>query len=284
MSGYQKFVISGFHIARLLKSAPGKTKISLNLGITTEEVIKSGEDLLFPDGQRIKLSTLQTANKKRHNEDCFLIENDTLFYLYSFENSRAYKLYEPHIDWPPTLWINGSVMHAVSVSKPTEEAENKVKALGHVSGKVFDTCFGLGYTSIELVKKGAAKVYTCESSKSVIEIAEVNPWSIEAFKNKKINLENIDVIKAIMKIDDNKFDLILHDPPNVKIEGDLYSLNFYKELYRVLKRGGTLYHFVGGGRVPHEYKVDYTKGAINRLLEAGFRKVSKSYRGIVAYK
>ncbi len=284
MNEYQKFVISGFHIERLLKAKPGKIKISLDLGLTTTEVTKSENEFLLPGGQTIELKILGNANKKRHLEDCFLIENNSLLYMYLFSENRAYKLYESHIDWPPTLWINGSVMHTVSVSKPTEEAENKVNTLGRIFGNVFDTCFGLGYTSIELIKKGATSVYTCELSNDVIEIAKANPWSRETFESKSIELENIDVAKAIVKINDNKFDSILHDPPNVKIEGDLYSLSFYKELYRVLKQGGTLYHFIGGGRTPREYKVNYTKGAVNRLQEAGFRKVSKSYRGIIAYK
>jgi predicted methyltransferase len=284
MDNYKKFVISGYHIAKILKHKPGKIEISLDLGITKSEVTKTDNELIFPDGQKIQFSILEKAIKKRHLEDCFLIEKNLLLYIYIFENSTVYKLYESNIDWSPTLFINGSVMHAISVSSPIEEAKDKAKTFGNISGNIFDTCFGLGYTSIELIKNGAENVYTCEPSKGVIEIAKINPWSREAFENEKINLKNVDVLKEIVKIKDNEFDYILHDPPNVKINGDLYSLNFYKELHRVLKPNGKLYHFIGGGRIPREYKIDYTKGVIKRLLTAGFIKVDKSYRGVLAWK
>ncbi len=284
MRKYQGFVVSGYHIAKLLECKSGGMEISLDLGLTKDYVVKQGNKFLFPDGQILELSQLEKVNKKRHAQDCFLIEDNSLLYLYSFEYNTAYKLYEPHIDWPPTLWINGSMMHTVSVSKPTEEADNKVKVLGNIKGEVLDTCFGLGYTSIELAKNGANTVRTFELSQSVIEIARVNPWSKEAFSNEKIKLENSDAYHSVTTLRDKEFDLVLHDPPNVKIESSLYSLTFYKELYRILKNDGKLYHFVGGGRVSHQYKVNYLSGVVRRLSEAGFRKIQRSYRGVVATK
>lgn len=258
--------------------------MSLDLGITKSRVVKDKDELLFPDGQKIRLEHFEKINKRRHLQDCFLIEENELVYLYSFEDNSVYKLYEPHIDWPPTLWINGSMMHTVSVSKPTEEAREKVRGLGKIYGNALDTCFGLGYTAIELARSHADSVRTFEHSESVIEIARSNPWSRNAFGNEKIKLENSDIYEAIKDMKDEEFNIVLHDPPNVKIEGDLYSLAFYKELYRVLKSGGTVYHFVGGGRIPHEYKVDYLKGVLRRLSEAGFSRVQKAYRGAIAIK
>ncbi len=284
MNERHRFVISGYHIAKLLECKSDGMEISLDLGLTTSYVSRQGDMLLFPDGQAIKFGLLEKAHKKRNLQDCFSVEDNSLLYLYLFENNTIYKLYEPHIDWPPTLWINGSMMHTVSVSKPTEEAENKVKTIGTINGNALDTCFGLGYTSIELAKRGANTVRTFELSKSVIEIARMNPWSKKAFDNAKIKLENIDIYNAAKTLNDKEFDLVLHDPPNIKMEGNLYSLAFYKEIYRILKNEGRVYHFVGGGRIPHEYKVNYIKGVARRLLEAGFRKVEKSYRGIIAIK
>jgi hypothetical protein len=283
MGEHQNFVISGYHIEKLLKHDPGRMRISLDLGITDSEVTKTRSGILLPDGQAIKLELLESAHKKRHLEDCFLIEDGSLIFLYSFRDNMTYKLYEPHADWPPTLSINGSVMHTVSVSKPNEEARSKVRALGRISGKVLDTCFGLGYVSIELAGKGA-DVSAFELSEDVIELARANPWSRRAFEDKRIRVENLDVYEAIRGIGDSEFDSVLHDPPNVKIAGDLYSLSFYRELYRVLKPGGTVYHFVGGGRIPREHRVDYMRGVVNRLSEAGFKAVRKSYRGAVAVK
>ena len=278
-----KFILSGFHLSEILKHQNETFDISLDLGISKSKITWEGEHLIFPGGQELDINTIKKANK-RGNHDCFLLENNSLYFIYIFENQTAYKLYEPHIDYPPTLWINGSVMHTISVSNPVEDAKNKVKLFGEISGEVLDTCFGLGYTAIELKNAGADKVYTYEISKAVLEIAKVNPWSGEAFSSNKILIHNTDIIPTIKKFSEEKFSFILHDPPNIKINGDLYSLAFYKELYRVLERGGVLYHFVGGGRAPKEYKVDYTKGVIKRLYAVGFRKALKSYEGVLAYK
>ncbi len=284
MAAKSNIIISGYHVTELLWHRPGALRISLDLGVSASEVIKSDTRISFRDGRSIDLQLIQNASKKRHKEDCFLVDDGSLTFIYAFEDSKVYKLYEPHIDWPPTIFINGSMMHTVSVSKPTDEAENKVKALGEIAGDIFDTCFGLGYSAIKLVESGASSVYSCEVSNCAIKIAKLNPWSKEAFLNKKITLENTDAKIAAANSKDERFDYILHDPPNVNMAGDLYSLKFYKELYRILKPGGKIYHFVGGGKVPHEYKVDYTKGVARRLAEAKFKRISKSYRGLVASK
>jgi predicted methyltransferase len=278
-----RFIVSGFHLSEILRHQNETFDISLDLGMSKSKITREGRYIIFPDGQKLDIDIIKRANK-RNNQDCFLFEKGSLYFIYIFENQTVYKLYEPHIDYPPTLWINGSLMHTVSVSNPIEDGKDKVKTLGEIHGEVLDTCFGLGYTAIELKNIGADKVYTYEISKAVLEIAKVNPWSKEAFGSNKILIHNSDIISAIRQFPEEKFSFILHDPPNVKINGDLYSLAFYKELYRVLERNGALYHFIGGGRIPREYKVNYTKGVIERFYAAGFKKVVKSYRGVVAYK
>ena len=63
----------------------------------------------------------------------------------------------------------------------------------------------------------------------------------------------------------------MHDPPTSSLGGALFSREFYKELLRVLKPGGILYHYIGdpdsksGGRD--------TAAVGKRLKEAGFRMV-----------
>ncbi|MGC8648907.1 MAG: MnmC family methyltransferase [Candidatus Micrarchaeia archaeon] len=281
----QNFVLSGYHINTLLKSTLGNIKISLNLGLSHEVVNKTENFIYLPNGESLDLSILKKISKRRSEHDCFIVEDNDLSFIYSFENSSVYKLYEPHMDWPPTLFINGSVMHAVSVSKPTEEGEIKANMLGEVKNNIIlDTCFGLGYSSIRLLDRGAKYIYSYEISESVIKIAKINPWSRKAFEDNRLSLKNKDIKKDISELKNEYFDKILHDPPNVKIDGDLYSLNFYKELYRILKPKGILYHFVGGGRIPREYKVDYLKGVVNRLAYAGFKNIKKSYRGVIAEK
>ncbi len=284
MAENKGYVVSGYHIAELAKHAPGKIRVSLDLGLTVSEVTKDDDMLHLPDGQRIAVELLKKVDRKRDNENCYLIEDDSLLYIYMFEGKHTYRLYEPHMDWPPTLWISGSMMHTVSVSRPTDEADLKVKSLGRVFGRVLDTCFGLGYSAIGLARSGAGKVDTYEISDSVIEIAKSNPWSKRVFKDSRIALKNEDVYEAVQSMKDESYDFILHDPPNVKIDGRLYSLAFYREMYRIMKRGGKVYHFVGGGRIPREYAVDYMTGVSKRLSEAGFANVKKAYRGFTAVK
>ncbi len=278
-------IISGFHIAELLSSANGKVQISLDLGLSKAAVEKSKDGATFPGGQFISTEKLLHAKRRHHDEDCFKIDGNSIFYLYRFDGKTAYRLYEPKKDWPPTLWINGSMMHTVSVSKPTDEAMEKARELGRRPGMVLETCFGLGYSAIALIQKcGAIGVSSHEISSDVLDIARENPWSGKALSDSRINVSNNDIKEAIHEVEDSSFDSVLHDPPNVKIDGELYSEKFYSELFRVLKRGGKLYHFVGGGKTPHEYKVNYTRGVMRRLSEAGFSSVKRSYRGVSAVK
>ena len=62
---------------------------------------------------------------------------------------------------------------------------------------------------------------------------------------------------------------MLHDPPRFGIAGELYSLEFYEQLARVLKKKGRLFHYTGtpnkltsGRDVPNE--------VAKRLQRAGF--------------
>ncbi len=77
---------------------------------------------------------------------------------------------------------------------------------------------------------------------------------------------------------------VIHDPPMFKLAGHLYSQAFYQGLYRVLKRNGRLFHYVGdpdsrSGR-------NITRGVMKRLGEAGFSRVTGRPRafGVVAVK
>ena len=280
----QDIIISGFHIRSILDHAEGDLEISLDLGMSHSTIHKSKARVLLPDGQSIPVEKLERAARRHNNEDCFIIRDGSLFYIYRFNGRSVYRLYEPKKDWPPTLWINGSMMHTVSVSKPTDEAREKASELGRHPGRVLETCFGLGYASEEMAGLGAKSVTSYEISSDVLDMTRENPWSKAALSDSKIQVSNSDVAESVLSIDEGSFDSILHDPPNVKIEGDLYSLKFYTELCRVLRKGGTLYHFVGGGKTPHEYKVNYTRGVMRRLSLAGFTKVSRAYRGVKAVK
>ena len=58
------------------------------------------------------------------------------------------------------------------------------------------------------------------------------------------------------------------------LAGELYGERFYQELYRVLKKRGTLFHYTGN---PHLIRrgSDFVDQAVRRLRKAGFSKVEK---------
>ncbi|MGB9827929.1 MAG: methyltransferase, partial [Thermosphaera sp.] len=66
--------------------------------------------------------------------------------------------------------------------------------------------------------------------------------------------------------------------------GDLYGLDFYKELYRVIKPGGILYHYTGLPGFKSNYSI--LKGIKNRLERAGFIRVyfDEESQGFIAWK
>ena len=69
-----EFVLSGYHINNMLQAPPGEIKISLDLGMTAGSVVKTENEINFPDGQILSLSELKDTLKKRQPEDCFLVK------------------------------------------------------------------------------------------------------------------------------------------------------------------------------------------------------------------
>ncbi len=280
-------VLSGYHLKEIMEKADeGEEKgvISLDFGISKTEFKLNNEKATFPEyNESLDLNDIRRLIKKRSINDCFLIKDNEPVWIYSFSDEYGVlKLYEPKIDYPPTLFINGSYMHAIRVSKPTEEAFEKAKMLNGISGTVLETCFGLGYSTIQLAKnKNIKEVVACEISPEVIEIAELNPWSKEAFACKSVNLHNEDVSKFVSTVKASSFDGILHDPPNFNKFEYLYSESFYSELYRILKPNGKLYHFIG---TKGSGNISIYRSTKRKLQAAGFSRVTEGYRGLIATK
>ncbi|MCX8189965.1 MAG: RsmD family RNA methyltransferase [Candidatus Diapherotrites archaeon] len=179
----------------------------------------------------------------------------------------VYKLLQTP-DWP-ALMIDGILMHRIKGTSPKKDAEDKIALLKIRGGNVLDICTGLGYTAI-IASHYADYVVTIEKDKEVIRIARKNPASEELFNSKKISLIEGDATKVIKKFQNEFFDYIIHDPPTFARAGELYSGSFYKELFRVLRYKGVLFHYTG---LPCERyrKKSLRKGIIERLRAAGFR-------------
>ncbi len=123
---------------------------------------------------------------------------------------------------------------------------------------VLDFCFGLGYntitalkisskikvTALELDKDILKEVLTnvvpdeYKSENELVKIAVQN--SLDKIKNDKINLIIGDAKEEIKKLPSNSFNAIFFDPFSPGKHKELWSLDIFKECYRILKKNGRL--------------------------------------------
>lgn len=171
-------------------------------------------------------------------------------------------------DWgPPTFEIDGIKMLPTALVSPYADAERKVGLVQPRGKVVLDTCGGLGYFAAWCMKGQARQVLSFEKNADVIWLRSLNPWSPGSGHG--LTLTQGDITEHIGTLDTGSVDAILHDPPRFGIAGELYSLAFYEQLARVLKRKGRLFHYTGtpnkltsGRDVPNE--------VLKRLQRAGF--------------
>ncbi len=259
-----------------------------------ERVLAKGESTIVEE--EVSLNIKKEHGKICLNDTCF--DEHKLISLLPKMKDRIYAVLEDGLlpleirskhyyklkalDAPkhPTLEIDGIHMHRISKVDPWKDTLSKVKPLKIKNGeKVLDTCMGLGYTAIAANQLGA-EVITVEKNEEVIELATWNPWSSK-LKNVKVMVGDVrDVIKGFS---DESFDKIIHDPPAFSIAGELYSYEFYSELFRVLKTGGKLFHYTGAPSKSRPF--DITRSVMKRLSDVGFivKKVPNAL-GVLAIK
>lgn len=264
--------------ANIILSNKGTISISLDLGITKETITIESNTVKIRE-QSIPIEEI----RKIKEETCYVLENNIInkASFFSEDTNRLYKLI-PTTDWP-TFAISAVPMHRHTHISPKEDTLLKIKEISPIKGTVLDTCTGMGYTAIEASRQ-ADKVYTFERDKNVLYLASFNPYSRELFNNKKIEQREEDIAEGIKKFKDNFFDRIIHDPPTFKISPELYSVRFYPELYRVLKKGGILYHYAP---LPHKMKEkEFYRSIMRKLKEEGFKNVEyhEASSGVVATK
>jgi len=177
----------------------------------------------------------------------------------------------------PILEIDGLRMHLVRDFKtPLDYSKEVVRTLGiKKSDTVLDTCTGLGYTAIEAARF-AGRVTTCEISAAVIALAKWNPWSDGLFSNGAIEMVQGDSSDRIKGFKDKTFDVVIHDPPRFSHAPQLYSLSFYRELFRVCKKGARLFHYTGS--VGENRGRSINAEVSNRLRQAGFREIESNQK------
>lgn len=269
------------HLLWARKQGYAETEVSLDLNLSQQDVTLTPGGVSMPDGTILTWDQIETI--RATDNVCFKLMAGVLeeIRVFSEDTNWVRSLY-PTKSAPSTL-VSGMVMHRIEGTDPMSDSETKIAAASPVTGHVLDTCTGLGYTAI-LAAKTASRVTTVELDPGAIDICRDNPWSAGLFTNERISLVVADVWDVIEETEDGSFSVIIHDPPTYQFAGDLYSGDFYAELYRVLSNRGRLFHYIGdpsskiGGRM--------LKGVQKRLSDAGFRKVKRVDRayGVLATK
>ena len=255
--------------------------ISPDLGLTRVMASITHEGVVFPEGERVDWQSLEKIRASEVN--CFLVESDTVksIQVFSEYTNRVCSLMPTK--GAPSMLIAGFVMHRIKDVDPIHDTLRKIGSIAPVVGRVLDTATGLGYTAIQAART-AEQVVTIELDPGAQEIAQLNPWSQPLFDDPKIEQIMGDAFDVVQTFEDESFARIIHDPPTFSLAGDLYSGAFYRQLFRVLKRGGRLFHYIGDPNSKASGGV--TKGAVRRLQEAGFARVIRRPEafGVVAYK
>ena len=277
-------VLSHYQVKTMLAARQhgvSRARVSLDLNMSQNEVELEAGGVRLPDDERLDWAKLEAIAAAESS--CFVIEDGAArpVQFFSEATERAYSLYPT--TGAPTMLVSGIPMHRIKDTDPHADTLEKIRAVRPVVGQVLDTATGLGYTAIEAAKT-AAHVTTIELDPAALEVCRGNPWSQALFDNPKITQVVGDSFEVVLDLEAATFTRILHDPPVFSLAGDLYSGAFYRELHRLLRNNGRLFHYVGDPESKSGHSI--TVGVMRRLEQAGFREVRRAPRafGVTAVK
>lgn len=245
----------------------GESRVSLDLGLSKTTVTLEGDSVVLPDGNRVGLGSLRGI-LKRPNTVFILL--DSGLHPVALSDGHYYKLVPT--SGAPTLEIDGVRMHRTKGTTPEVDAREKVKVLGMRKGQVLEVGTGLGYTTQMALDAGADLVVSIELNPEVLKIAGVNPWSRRIFIDERVQLILGDAYDILGSLRPGFFDYIIHDPPRFSLAGHLYGSAFYAELFRALRSGGRLFHYLGEPGARYRGR-NLRRGVVNRLRGVGFVKI-----------
>ncbi len=255
--------------------------LSLDLGMTSAELHLDENGLHLPGAGILPWEVLEKIAGS--SSSCYAIEDGSArpIQFYSDTTDRLYSLYPTAS--APTMLISGIPMHRIKGTDPHRDTLEKIRAVKPVVGQVLDTATGLGYTAIEAART-AEHVTTIELDPAALEVCRLNPWSQELFDNPKITQLIGDSFDVLVGLPDARFTRVIHDPPAFSLAGDLYSGEFYRELYRVMRNHSLLFHYIGDPESKSGRNI--TAGVIRRLEQTDFKQVRRAPRafGVVAVK
>ncbi|WP_432823256.1 class I SAM-dependent methyltransferase [Trichloromonas sp.] len=253
--------------------------MSVDLNLTRGTFALSGDALILDADNRLNREQLEQIAGKENR--VFILSDGRLEVLEA--RDEGYTKLVP-TEQAPLLEISGVKMHISKGINPFESAGQMAAQVVKKGDRVLDTCSGLGYAASAALKLGAREVVSVELSATVMALRKSNPWSQLIF-GENIQLVHANVDDYIRGLAAESFDAVIHDPPRFSLAGELYSESFYREIHRVLKRRGTLFHYTGN---PHMVKrgTSFIDNAAKRLKTAGFTKVMKvvELMGVTAYK
>jgi predicted methyltransferase len=254
---------------------------SLDLGLTKIEAKLESVGVRFPRGMLLTWEQMEAIQDAENS--CFLVDGDTIqkIQFFSETSNQLFSLYPT--EGAPTMLVSGIPMHRIKDTDPHRDTLEKIKAIHPLTGRVLDTATGLGYTAIEAAKS-VRFVVTIEIDPAALMVAHHNPWSQAMFDNPRIQQIRGDSFELIPTMRELSFDCIIHDPPAINLYGELYSGEFYRHLYRILRHRGKLFHYIGDPKSRSGRST--TMGVVRRLGEAGFKRVRRAPKafGVVAYK
>jgi predicted methyltransferase len=269
----QPVVLSHFQAEPLLrarKEGQSVAAVSLDLGLTESQATLDEQGARFPNGESLPWKEIESMAGSENK--CWWVEGGEAHVIQFFSEETNWVRTLMPTRGAPTMLVSGLSMHRIKGIDPHEDTVLKVRTIAPIVGRVLDTATGLGYTAIEAART-AEQVITIELDPAGLEVARLNPWSRELFINPKIKQIVGDAVEAVETLESSYFSRILHDPPAFSLGGELYTISFYRQLYRVLMRGGRLFHYIGdleskSGRVT-------TKGVMQRLEEVGFGRITR---------
>jgi predicted methyltransferase len=255
--------------------------LSLDLEMSKALVPLRIEGILLPDGKILGWDAIREIEASKSS--CFTVEGGSTraIQFYSEQTDRLYSLY-PTMG-APTMLVSGIPMHRIKGTDPHQDTLEKIRAIKPVVGQVLDTATGLGYTAIQAART-AEHVVTIELEPAALQVCRLNPWSLGLFGNPKISQIIGDSYDVVAGMPPASFTRVIHDPTAFSQAGELYSADFFYELYRVMRNRARLFHYIGDPESKSGRSV--TAGVIRRLEEVGFSQVRRVPRafGVVAEK
>lgn len=243
-------------------------RLSVDLNLSEQDFALTDQDLVLDQANQLSIAELKKIVKK--TQRIYLCRNGDMDPLED-RSSGYYKL--APTAGAPLLEISGVKMHISKGTDPFTSASEMAQQAVHKGDRVLDCCSGLGYAAIAAHRLGASEVLSIELSPQVMGLRAQNPWSKD-LGNEGIVQRQGSSYELIRTMADRSFDAVIHDPPRFSLAGELYSEEFYGEIFRVLRSGGRLFHYTGN---PHVIKTgsSFVDGVIRRLKTVGFKNVEK---------